>query len=431
MRVSPGRIADTMLVLLQGHLRSQAAPTFWVWAREDRAIVGVNPNNLRDIHQVTSERFAHAISTSLGGCRVVRANSRGVFFQIAYTTRPPVRLDFRPLELAEQPGPWHIPFGTTAAGPLWLDVPAETHGIIVAGAPRFGKTRMIHGFIQALLNGGKTSIYLWDGKGGLEFSRYAAYPGAIVISDLTAGLNCLQGEIDRRRELFLQIGAVDLPEYNRRAQEPLPLLALVTDEFAMIPQEHHAQLHQLAAKGAAYGLYPIFGTQRTSGGEVPAAIKATLPTRVCFAVPAVQDSMVALGFGGAEKLPKKPGRFLVRYGSRTVTGHAFQVELPEAGGAVMEREDRELAERALGESYGVLSIPLLMNWGLSEWRARKLLEAWELRGWVERDPERSNARVVVPAIARLISQTPQASQTPQSGSQAPQIPESEEVNPEA
>ena len=100
MRISAGRIADTMLVLLQSHMRTSNIPTFWVWARADRAIVSVNPTNLKNIHSVASDQFAHDLSTSLGGCRVVKTNSRGVYFQIAYNTRagcaagiPPARPD--------------------------------------------------------------------------------------------------------------------------------------------------------------------------------------------------------------------------------------------------------------------------------------------------------------------------------------------------
>uniref|UniRef100_UPI002ACEE572 hypothetical protein n=1 Tax=Anaerolinea sp. TaxID=1872519 RepID=UPI002ACEE572 len=34
---------------------------------------------------------------------------------------------------------------------------------------------------------------------------------------------------------------------------------------------------------------------------------------------------------------------------------------------------------------GQVSIPKLVEWGRSEWRARKLLDEWEQRGWVVRE----------------------------------------------
>ena len=136
----------------------------------------------------------------------------------------------------------------------------------------------------------------------------------------------------------------------------------------------HETVQDLTAKGAALGVYTICGTQRSSGEEVPAKIKINLQTRICFAVPAVEDSRVALGFSGAEKLPKKAGRFIIRYGSKTVTGHTFSVDVPDPHGARMSREEQELAARAMQETGGVLSIPTLVEWGYTEWTRAQSIE---------------------------------------------------------
>ncbi len=51
---------------------------------------------------------------------------------------------------------------------------------------------------------------------------------------------------------------------------------------------------------------------------------------------------------------------------------------------------------------GRITIPLLKEYGVTEWEARKLLEDWELRGWVEKDPRRDNARYVTPKLEGLL-----------------------------
>ncbi|MEA3310175.1 MAG: hypothetical protein U9Q70_11790, partial [Chloroflexota bacterium] len=66
-------------------------------------------------------------------------------------------------------------------------------------------------------------------------------------------------------------------------------------------------------------------------------------------------------------------------------------------------EEQAIIQRALAESGGRTSIPLLVQWGLTEKPARKLLKAWELRGWVQKDPQRKNARYLTPKLRGLWS----------------------------
>jgi len=40
---------------------------------------------------------------------------------------------------------------------------------------------------------------------------------------------------------------------------------------------------------------------------------------------------------------------------------------------------------------------------MTEKPARKLLKAWELRGWVQKDPQRDNARYITPKLRAVWS----------------------------
>ena len=61
------------------------------------------------------------------------------------------------------------------------------------------------------------------------------------------------------------------------------------------------------------------------------------------------------------------------------------------------------ALRAQRETAGRMSIPLLITWGCREREARRLLDAWELRGWVQRDPRQQNSRVISPKMGQILS----------------------------
>jgi hypothetical protein len=66
-------------------------------------------------------------------------------------------------------------------------------------------------------------------------------------------------------------------------------------------------------------------------------------------------------------------------------------------------KERKLVERALVETDGKMSIPVLKTWGVSERQARSLVENWERKGWLKKDPMRSNARCVTDTLAAKLS----------------------------
>jgi hypothetical protein len=80
--------------------------------------------------------------------------------------------------------------------------------VLIGGSRRMGKTRVIHGFIQALIRGRQAELLLWDGKNGVEFGRYAGQPHTKVIpaEGLPEVLSDLSGEMVRRQALFQQTG---------------------------------------------------------------------------------------------------------------------------------------------------------------------------------------------------------------------------------
>ncbi|MEW6403213.1 MAG: hypothetical protein AB1649_15565, partial [Chloroflexota bacterium] len=73
-------------------------------------------------------------------------------------------------------------------------------------------------------------------------------------------------------------------------------------------------------------------------------------------------------------------------------------------------QEQELVERALNQAEGKMSIPLLVSWGMSERRARSLVESWEMRGWLRQDPSRQNARYVTQKLLEILSNS-QSGQT--------------------
>jgi hypothetical protein len=352
-RVTGEAIAKVIARLLQPYVADATRPLFWVWEREDRAIVSVNPNNITNLDAALADRMLHHISTALGGCLTVKTNSRGVYYQIGYEPVRRQALISRSLELSEQPGALYVPMGMTESGPLWINL-AELDAVLVGGARRLGKTMWIHGLIQALIHGGEARLVLWDGKLGAEFGRYAGQERVEIVEDLTTSLQTLRAEMMERAEQMRDAGETN---YQKRK---LPPIVVVIDEAAFIPELAQGTLIELTAKGGAMGIHPVIATQRTGAAEVAPLLKANLSTRISFAVPAVQDSMVVLGRAGAERLPRIAGRLLVVHQARVIQAQAFRVELGGVWTGLLRMSEAEvqLAQRAMTETGGRLSIPL-------------------------------------------------------------------------
>lgn len=387
-------IADrTWRFLVQRNLieqdgRSPARPAFYVLPRRERVVLAFDPLALKSVDRLLSRRTLHHLSTALGGRRVVGMNSRGVFLQIAYWPTPSVSLSSRPLDLSQQPSPLHVPIGMTKGGPLWLSLP-EMDSVLIGGSRRLGKTRLLHGWVQALLHGGEATLILWDGKGGVEFGRYAERRGVVVdVSDGRQGLERAFTEMSRRADLFRQAGVPSLAEYIRRTGDRLPPLVLILDEVAFLPEEGQGVLVDLVAKGGAFGVYPVLATQRPDAQAVRGLVRANLSTRIAFPVPSVHDSMVILGRPGAEKLPKRKGRLLLVWEGRLVEAQAFRVNLPEAGGArpevhtLLTERERRLVEAAV-EMEGWFKIRQIARAvGESRDWVNKVARRWEAMGYL-------------------------------------------------
>jgi len=302
-----------------------AGVAFYVWQRGNRIIVAIDPNAV-DTERVNDD-FAHRLSTRLHGRRVVRTNSRGLFLQVGFETPAvPQALEARQLDLAQQLSPWHVPVGMTVDGPLWISL-IEGDSFLIGGSRGKGKTGEEHAWIQALLHGGKTLIYAWDGKRGAEFGRYVGMPNFHLFFSGLSGLQELQSMLEAREQQIKQSGSPNIIMHNdvRPADFIMPV-ALFVDEAADMPEQAKDLLKSMIRLYRYLGLYPIIATNQPTQADVFA--KTNLSTRVAFRVPHHNDSVTMLGYKGAEALPDVRGRGLVVWNGKFVEFQSFQVTYP-------------------------------------------------------------------------------------------------------
>jgi len=390
------RIATAAARLLENEklVLPQIKEAFWVLPLGKRAVLIFDPLALKKPEEIVSPRFVHRLSTALGGVRVVPTNHRGIFLQVAYRRAPSVKLESRPLDLSRQPSPVHVPIGITKTGELWLPLP-EMDSVLIGGTRRMGKTNLLHTWIQALLAGKRARLFLWDGKGGVEFGRYAGQ--AVVANDLASVVGELSAEMNRRKGLLRQTGYTSIAEYNRREHDKLPLLVPVVDELAQVPDDLQDALSRLVAVGGAFGIYPVFATQRPDAQAVQGLLRSNLSTRIALPVPTRHESQIILGRTGAEKLPKTPGRLLIVWNARLIEAQAFRAQLPpipvpasgrEEKASVLTPRELALAQAAVEQDGWFRVRQLAAATGESRDWVNKVAKRWERMGYltpVQRD----------------------------------------------
>jgi hypothetical protein len=310
---------------------------------------------------------------------------------------------------------------------LWLSI-FKMDSILVGGSRRMGKTRLLHGWIQALQHGGQTRLYLWDGKPNCtEFRGYIGQAKTTVIGerDLMKGLTEVSNLMRDRAQLFAHTSVADFHAYNAKSAVKLEPIVLVIDEVAAISLLPDAEpilraIEDLISRGGAFGIYPVLATQRPSATAVRGISKTNLSTRISLPVPSHTDSQIILERVGAEKLPKVQGRLGIIWDAKLIEAQAFTVDLPQGGEVVLARASdqrsdtqsqptavpddvRVLATRCWMENEGKFTEAWLTAIGWGQKEARREQGRWAEQDWIFQNPRANRAWCLSPSLRRTLS----------------------------
>ncbi|WP_194793304.1 FtsK/SpoIIIE domain-containing protein [Raineyella fluvialis] len=181
--------------------------------------------------------------------------------------------------------------GRTGREPLTISLRTENPphpNILIGGAVGQGKSNLVLDIIYGLAvrySPQELELYLLDFKRGLEFKRFAPDPDGrhwlphVRVLSLesnqafgVAVLRSVDDEMERRSQLFKQVGANSLNSYRTLTCSPMPRLLLVVDEFHVLFEGEDRYVDQavelmdrLAKQGRAYGIHLLLASQTTSG----------------------------------------------------------------------------------------------------------------------------------------------------------------------
>ncbi|WP_155856144.1 FtsK/SpoIIIE domain-containing protein [Cellulomonas sp. URHD0024] len=214
--------------------------------------------------------------------------------------------------------------------PVEIDLRADGPHAVVAGTTGSGKSELLASLLASLVAGyppDRLTLFLIDYKGGATFNRIASLPHVVgLVTDLEADSRlarrafvALEAEITRRKRLLAAAGCADISAYEELPdRDPLALLVVVIDEFALLVQQQpevRARLDNVATQGRSLGVHLVLATQSPAGVVTP-ALRANTNLWLCLRVVNEMESLEIIGSRDGARIPvDAPGRGLVRRGA--------------------------------------------------------------------------------------------------------------------
>ncbi|MEA8483099.1 FtsK/SpoIIIE domain-containing protein [Pseudomonas aeruginosa] len=227
-----------------------------------------------------------------------------------------------------------ICLGTTLLGdPLVIDLVEAPH-LFVGGTTGSGKSMCLHAMLLSLNHDSTRApdLLLIDPK-AVEFAGYKGLPNIISGEPVvTAGaalsaLNDLVDEMERRQEIFQELGARDIDEANVKGGALKRIVAVVDElgDLFMSRPEIELPLIRLAQKSRSAGIHLVLATQRPEAATFPGVLRSNIPSRIALTVQKSAESRIILDESGAEELLGR-GDLLVKFtGQSTMRGHGCRV----------------------------------------------------------------------------------------------------------
>lgn len=201
-----------------------------------------------------------------------------------------------------------------------FDVSKAPH-ILISGTTGSGKTVFLYSMIVSLISQHSKEdleIVIVDPK-QTDFHFFKGIPQLRdnkIITDPEEALRMLDEinsiEKERRTQLLIESNSRDIESYNtKNPSNRMKRLVVFIDEYADlvkaaemlgIRKDFEARLCMLAQRVRNLGIHLVIATQRPSATIVTTALKANIPVRISFRLPAHQDSMTILDRTGAEDL---------------------------------------------------------------------------------------------------------------------------------
>ncbi len=229
-----------------------------------------------------------------------------------------------------------VPIGARAANDyVMLNLHEKAHGPhgLIAGTTGSGKSEAIQSYILSLainFHPYDVGFLLIDYKGGGMAKLFEKLPHVLGIitnldgSESLRALASIKSELARRQRVFNDCGVNNINDYTKifkkgMADEPLPHLFIVADEFAELKKEQPEFMKELVSAariGRSLGVHLLLATQKPSG-VVDDQIWSNSRFKLALKVQTEADSNEILKTPDAAKITKS-GRAYLQIGNNEI-----------------------------------------------------------------------------------------------------------------
>ncbi|MCM1040674.1 MAG: type VII secretion protein EssC [Ruminococcus sp.] len=239
-----------------------------------------------------------------------------------------------------------------------LNLHEKAHGPhgLVAGTTGSGKSEIVQSYILSLavnFHPYEVGFLLIDYKGGGMANLFQNLPHLLgTITNLDGAesyraMVSIKSELARRQRIFNQYNVNHINGYHQlyklgKAQEPIPHLFLISDEFAELKKEQPEFMKELVSAariGRSLGIHLILATQKPSG-VVDEQIWTNSKFKLCLKVQNESDSREMIKTPDAAAITQ-PGRAYLQVGNNEI----YELFQSAFSGAPYSEEESEGEER--------------------------------------------------------------------------------------
>ena len=234
---------------------------------------------------------------------------------------------------------------------------AEMPHMLVGGSTGSGKTVFLFTLLASLLKTHKTpkELQILLSSSGLEdfimFNNLPHLIGGKVIDDAAEATELIRTtviqEFDRRAEILTGAMAPNIIEYNKKAENKLPPIVVIIDEFADLAdqlstrqekEDFFTPVKRIAQIGRKRGIHLVLCTQRPSATLVPSNIKSQLTGRIALRVNDSNSSRMILEDSGDARFLLKHGDMIFNDSNRRERVQGYYMTTDELVSLIQEIE---------------------------------------------------------------------------------------------
>jgi hypothetical protein len=413
-------VNELRLMPPKGYVLTERNGLVWLLAVMDVLALG------RNIEAYANEKTVHHLSTALKGVYVGLANHTGLRYAVLLSPRPHLP------KLVEFPG-----FGQADCFRLGMSLRDEINltadelqNAIISGPPGAGKSNLL-GLLAHTMRRNGWKLYLADPQGHTfnpdVWNKLAATPVAGSLDEVKMLLAQMDAERQARQAQYRAAAGESIPpenlaEYNRLTGENLPRFALLFDESNTWLKQVLEQVTDLARQIRKFGGHVLLAGHDWHASDIPRSLSAQFATRIALSSTDDTAARVTLNNDrwGKWTINKPVGRAVVRnqkFGYLPMQVYRVTAEMQREWFSSLENLpalneiEQLVAQKALHETGGKISLEILMGWGIGQGKARRLQEDWKLRGWAKNDPQKSNGLFITDKFSHLVTNL-QTLQTP-------------------